>query len=455
MVATTVEMEREPTQVNPQLLSRENESTQAAPSRKALSKSIAHFARPKGSDLLARTARYMDWVDARRESNLWCFSRELESAPRPETTIRNEMGRSAKGINLASQDYLGLSSHPEIKNAAIDALIEFGPHSAGSPCLLGNTPLSLELERSIAELTGMEHVVLFPTGWAAGYGSIGALVRKKDYVVMDELSHNCLQQGAAAATPNVRFHRHLDVAHAREVLQEIRSEDTENGILVVTEGLFSMDSDSPDLRALQASCHEFDATLMVDVAHDLGSIGPGGTGTIGIQNMLGKVDLVMGSFSKTFASNGGFLATKSEAVKQYVKYYGASHTFSNALSPVQANVVLRAIEIIRSPEGERLRADLMRAVHTLRDELAKRGLEPMGEPSAIVPVPVGHEGTTRLASAVMFERNVFGNPVEFPAVPVGAARFRLQVMATHQTEQMEKAAEVVADSIEEARRRLR
>jgi glycine C-acetyltransferase/8-amino-7-oxononanoate synthase len=120
----------------------------------------------------------------------------------------------------------------------------------------------------------------------------------------------------------------------------------------------------------------------------------------------------MGSFSKTFASNGGFLATKSEAVKQYVKYYGASHTFSNALSPVQTNVVLHAIEIIRSPEGDRLRADLMRAVHTLRDELAKRGLEPMGEPSAIVPVPVGHEGTTRLASAVMFEHNVFGNPTQ-------------------------------------------
>lgn len=424
------------------------------PSRKALSKSIAHFARPKGRNLLARTARYMDWVDARRKANLWDFCRELETAPRPVTTIRNEMGQSARGINLASQDYLGLSSHPEIKEAANDALDELGPHSAGSPCLLGNTPLSLKLEKAIAELVGMEHVVLFPTGWAAGYGAIGALVRKNDYVVMDALSHNCLQQGAQAATPNVRFHRHLDVEHAREVLQEIREKDQQNGILVVTEGLFSMDSDSPDIKKLQEVCHQFDAILMVDVAHDLGSLGPGGTGSIGAQGMVGKVDLVMGSFSKTFASNGGFLAMKSEAVKQYVKYYGASHTFSNALSPVQTAVVLKAIEIVRGPEGDLLRSRLMNAVKKLRAELAARGKPCMGEPSAIVPVPVGHEGTTRLASAIMFERNVFGNPVEFPAVPVGAARFRLQVMATHQHQQMVEAAEVTARSIREAQIRL-
>jgi glycine C-acetyltransferase/8-amino-7-oxononanoate synthase len=365
------------------------------------------------------------------------------------------MGQTAKGINLASQDYLGLSSHPDIREAAMEALELLGPYSAGSPCLLGNTPLSLELERALAALVDMQHVVLFPTGWAAGYGAIGALVRKTDYVVMDALSHNCLQQGANAATPNVRLHKHLDVNNAREVLEEIRGQDTRNGILVVTEGLFSMDSDFPDIQELQDLCHEYDATLMVDVAHDLGSLGPGGAGNIGAQNMLGKVDLVMGSFSKTFASNGGFLAMQSEAVKQYVKYYGASHTFSNALSPVQSAIVLRAVEIIRSPEGEWLRQRLMHAVLTLRNQFERRGFQCLGEPSAIVPVPVGNEGATRLASSLMFEKNVFGNPVEFPAVPVGSARFRLQVMATHTPAQMIRAADVTSASIGEANRRIR
>jgi glycine C-acetyltransferase/8-amino-7-oxononanoate synthase len=145
---------------------------------------------------------------------------------------------------------------------------------------------------------------------------------------------------------------------------------------------------------------------------------------------------------------------KSEAVKQYVKYYGASHTFSNALSPVQSKVVLRAIEIVRSAEGERLRSELMRSVCRLRDEFARRGIECLGEPSAIVPVPVGNEGITRLGSALMFDKQVFGNPVEFPAVPVGAARFRLQVMASHEPEQMLRAAEAVTWAIDEAKQRI-
>src|SRR5207244_2190884 len=138
-------------------------------------------------------------------------------------------------------------------------------------------------------------------------GAITGLIRPNDHVIVDNLAHACLQQGAHAATQNVRRHDHLDIAAVHSHLQEIRANDTKNGILVVTEGLFSMDSDTPDLQTLQALCHEYEATLLVDVAHDLGAIGPGGTGFLGIQDMLGKVDLVVGAFSKTFASNGGFL----------------------------------------------------------------------------------------------------------------------------------------------------
>jgi glycine C-acetyltransferase/8-amino-7-oxononanoate synthase len=195
------------------------------------------------------------------------------------------------------------------------------------------------LEEELAETLGTEYVLLFPTGWAAGFGVVTALVRPYDYIVMDELAHACLQQGASAATQNIVRIRHLSTDAAREAICKIRSNDTRNGILVITEGLFSMDADSPDIVSLQTTCREYNATLLVDVAHDFGAMGPGGTGQVGSSGMLGKVDVVMGSFSKTFASNGGFVAVRSRAAKQFIQIYAGPWMFSNALSPIQAAVI--------------------------------------------------------------------------------------------------------------------
>jgi len=187
----------------------------------------------------------------------------------------------------------------------------------------------------------------------------------------------------------------------------------------------------------------------VDVAHDLGATGPGGTGQMGVQGVLGKMDLVMGSFSKTFVSNGGYLASHSPAVKQYVKHFAGSHTFSNGLSPAQAAAVLAAVEIVRSPEGEKLRGELFQAIGCLRDELGKRGIHPLGDPSPIVPVIIGDERLARVAHKLLYERNVAANCVEFPIVESGLARFRLQVMAKHQPEHARFAAQAVADTLAE------
>lgn len=420
----------------------------------ALNKSVAHFARPSGPDLLARTESYLRWKDARIEADLWPYSRSIATAPRAHAVVRNERGEISEGINFGSQDYLSLASHPAVIEAGVRALRDFGPHSASSPLLQGDTSLSLQLEQLLGDLLHMEHVVLFPTGWAAGFGTIIGLVRPDDHILMDRLSHACLQQGAHAATQNVRKHEHLDLAEIEEHLREIRSGDAKNGILVVSEGLFSMDSDSPDLQKLQRLCREYSATLLVDVAHDLGAQGPDGAGQIGLQGMLGQIDLVIGAFSKTFASNGGFLATGSRAVKHFVKAFGGPHIFSNAVSPVQSATVAEALKIVRSTEGARLRADLHRVVLSLRAEFAARGVCCLGEPSAIVPVPIGNEKVGRVASSILFDRGVFANLVEFPAVAVGSSRFRMQCMASHTEDDVRTAARGVMESIEEAHRVL-
>jgi len=416
----------------------------------ALTGSVRDYREPHGPDLLGRVDRFFRWQDLRRQHHLWPYSRSTEDAPGTSCAAREDTGARFAGINFGSQDYLSLSSHPAIKEAAKAAIDEYGAHSAGSPAFLGGTKYSIALERTIADFLGMRHAVLYPTGWAAGFGVIKGLVRPSDHVVIDALAHSCLQEGAAAATRNVHSHRHLDLDSARRHLTRIRAHDSENAILVVTESLFSMDSDTPDIAALQDLCREFRATLMIDVAHDLGSLGDDGRGHLGLQQMLGRVDIVMGSFSKTFASNGGFVACNSPAVREYLKYYSSPQTFSNALAPAQAATVLKAFEIVASSEGRALRTQLMANIRYLRTTLDQAGFEVLGEPSAIVPVLMHAEGLARLVARRLPTLGLVANLVEYPAVAKGSARFRFQVMAKHGRNNIDEAVDRLRIAYHEA-----
>jgi glycine C-acetyltransferase len=416
----------------------------------ALTGSMRDFRDLQGADLMARVGSFYDWQELRRQRRLWPYSKSTRKAPLSVCTAVDDSGVQCTGLNFATQDYLALSSDPELKEVAKAVIDEYGVHSAGSSALAGNTKYSLRLEQTISEFLELDHTVLYPTGWAAGYGVIKGLVRPSDHVVMDGLAHACLQEGAYSATANVHLHGHLNVDSVRRHLRRIREKDATNAILVVTESLFSMDSDTPDLQALQNLCDEYEATLLVDVAHDLGAMGPGGRGFIGEQEMLGKVDIVMGSFSKTFASNGGFVACNSVAVKQYLKFYGCSATFSNALSPVQAATVTKAFEIVQSERGRHLRSVLMNRIHQLRDALTTEGLRYMGNPSPIVPVRVGDEALARLVSRRLPALEVIANLVEYPAVAKGDARLRLQLMPTHSLENVGALASRLRTAIDHA-----
>lgn len=417
----------------------------------ALSRSMLDFARPVGSSLLRRTEGFHRWVEARAHVGMWPYSRSLHGPPGPEARTRDSSGRPIEGVNFASQDYLALGSHPRVHEAAREALDRFGPHSAGSPMGIANTELSLQVEAALAEMLFMPHVVLFPTGWAAGYAAIAGLVRPDDHVLLDKYAHACLQQGAHAATRKIIRFPHLSVGVVADQLRALRRRDARNGVLVVTEGLFSADSDSPNLRAMQEICREYDATLLVDVAHDFGGTGPRGTGQLGAQGILGEVDLVIGSFSKSFVSNGGFVASHSPAVRQYLKMFGSTHMFSNALSPMQSAIVLTAARIIASGEGDRLRATALTAINAVRDGLTRRGVRCLGNPSPIVPAFVGEEQVLRVAHRLLSERHVSAIPFEWPMVPAAGARFRLQVMASHTVEHAQRLVEALSQSIEEAR----
>lgn len=416
----------------------------------ALTGSLRDYRAPSGADLINRANGFFDWQDLRRQHNLWPYAKSTSTAPKTHCAALSDRGDRIVGVNFASQDYLSLASHPAVKAAAVRAIGEYGVHSAGSAALLGNTHNSLKLEREISDFVHGREVVLYPSGWSAGFAAVQGIVRATDHVVMDVLAHSCLQEGARAATQNIHFHGHLNVEGLARRLQRIRANDTENGILVVTESLFSMHSDTPDIAALRAVCDEYNALLLVDCAHDFGCIGDDGLGHLGLQNMIDKVDIIIGSFSKTFASNGGFIAVGTRAIAEYLKYFSATQTFSNALSPVQAATVLTALEIVRSDEGKQRRRQLMDNILYMRAEMAKQGLEALGDPSAIVPVRVGAEGLARMASRELASRGAIANLVEYPAVPQGGARFRVQVMADHTRQDVDELVRHMVAAMREA-----
>jgi glycine C-acetyltransferase len=405
--------------------------------------SVATYLNVSGKNILDRFQSHTDWHDARYEFGLDPYSKGSNGAILTECQAQDRNGKIIHGINMASQDYLSLGSHPSIKEAAKMAVDRYGFHSAGSPALMGNTTPSIALEKKLAEFVGMQECVIFPTGWAAAYGVIRGLIKPDDCVIIDALAHASLVEGARAATKNVYVFPHLSLAGLERRLKRVRAEKPEAGILVVTESLFSMDSDTPDLVAHQELARKYDALLLVDAAHDLGCLGATGRGHLETQGLLGKVDLLMGSFSKTFASNGGFVASNHPALKLALRYGSCPLTFSSAISPVQASVVLESIRIIESNEGKLRRSQMLQNANYLRQTLKNSGFEVMGDPSAIVPAILGDSGRSRFITKHCLEGGALVNLVEYPAVAKNAARVRLQVMSDHTYQQIDRFVDIL------------
>lgn len=213
-----------------------------------------------------------------------------------------------------------------------------------------------------------------------------------------------------------------------------------------------MDSDTPRFKEIVALCKEFEALLFVDVAHDLGAQGRQGRGQLEVQQCLAEVDVLMGSFSKSFAANGGFVATRSRRLFEYLRMYGNSYMFSNAMAPLQAAVVNTCLMLVRSPEGEERRRRVHDVAKALRTTFQERGIFCYGDASPIIPVAIGTESKSRLVFREVQRRGVAAAVIEFPIVPRGLARFRLQAMATHSLEDARVAAHRIADTIDEVDR---
>ncbi len=410
----------------------------------------ADFVDDSQTNLLDRWSAHHGWWEDRSRERVDPYSKYTSTRIAPEITAHDRWGRPFAGVNFASQEYLNLASHPEVLRAARETAEAYGVHSAGSTALMGNTAVAVELEQQLAAFLGVADCTLFSTGWGAGYGIVTTLVTPKDHVIIDVLAHACLQEGSRNATANVHAFPHISTDAVLRRLKRIREQDPAAGILVVTETVFSMDSDVPEIAALQALCRKYNATLVVDMAHDLGCIGPTGRGYLELQGMVGKVDVIMGSFSKTFASNGGFVATNHPALKLALRYNCGPQTFTNAMSPMQAAIVSTCLCIITSGEGARRRERLMSNILYMRQSLEQNGFKLLGQPSAIVPVILGSNALSRLITRFTLEAGGLVNLVEYPAVSKNTCRWRIQVMAEHTTDHIDRFVEIAVNAREKA-----
>ncbi|QBJ96289.1 aminotransferase class I/II-fold pyridoxal phosphate-dependent enzyme [Rhodococcus sp. ABRD24] len=392
----------------------------------------------------------VELLRAIRESDVSPYFRVMESATAPVVRVEG-----ADKIMLGSNNYLGLADHPGLKQGAQQALDRFGCAVTGSRLLNGTLDLHIELEAEIADWHGTDGAIVFTTGYQTNLGTISAIVGKGDVIVVDAAAHASIRDGSALSGATVRKFRHNDVEHLESVL----AEPVEGGgaVLVVVDGLYSMEGDFAPLDAMSQVCERYGAALMVDEAHSLGLFGPKRTGVAELLGVAGTTDIRMASLSKGPSSTGGFIAGSHDLLDT-LRVHARGFLFTTSGVPAAIGGALAAIRIIRSEEGEQLARRAVANATTLRDGLVASGLDigvqsPMPDGTqAASPIVALHVGDDLKAIALwrkLFDRGVFTSAALHPAVPRSGALLRLCVMATHTDAQLRTAIDVISQTVDE------
>ncbi|MFO7322729.1 MAG: aminotransferase class I/II-fold pyridoxal phosphate-dependent enzyme [Chloroflexota bacterium] len=335
-------------------------------------------------------------------------------------------------VMIGSNNYLGLTTDERVRQAAIEAVERYGTSVTGSRFLNGTLELHLELDRRLAKFVGKEAALVFPTGYQTNVGTITALVQKGDYVIIDKDDHASIVDGCMMCRGEMRRFRHNDLDSLDEVLSKLPASA---GKLVVVDGVYSMGGDLAPLPELVAICKKHGARIMVDDAHGIGVTG-GGRGTAAHFGLTDEVDLIMGTFSKSFASIGGFIAGSADVI-HYIQHHARSLIFSAALPAPNAAAVLRALEIIETEPQHVER--LWENANYMRDGLKQLGYDVGGSNTPIIPVILRDDYRTVLAWHALIEEGVYTNPVVPPGVPPNQSLLRTSYMATHQREHLDRA----------------
>jgi 8-amino-7-oxononanoate synthase len=365
-----------------------------------------------------------------KEKGLYPYFRSIESGQDTEVVINGK-----KVLMFGSNSYLGLTNHPKIKEAAKAAIEKYGTGCAGSRFLNGSLDIHLELENRLADYVGKEAAVLFSTGFQVNLGVISCLLDRNDYLLLDEYDHASIIDGSRLAFARTIKYAHNDMQDLRRKLSRLPEDAAK---LIVSDGIFSMEGDLVNLPEMVEIANEFGANIMMDDAHSLGVIGFNGSGTASHFNLTDDVDLIMGTFSKSLASLGGFIAGSAETI-EYIKHRARSLMFSASMPPSAVASVIAALDIIES-EPERI-DKLWDNTEYAKKLLLDAGFDIGHSNSPIIPIYIRDNTKTFMITNILQQNGVFVNPVVSPAVPSDSSLIRFSLMATHSFEQIQTAIE--------------
>ena len=382
-------------------------------------------------DLFAKCAKLTKPKEA-KAAGFYPYFIPLQSEAGPEVIID---GR--RMLMLGSNNYLGLTQHPKVKEAAIRAVEKYGVGCTGSRLMNGTLDLHLELEHRLARFMQKDDAIVFTTGYQTNLGTISALVGRHDTVVIDRSDHASIIDGCRLSHGNVMRYRHNDMADLERALAGI---DQRQGILIAVDGVFSMEGDLAPMPEIVRLKKKYNARLLVDDAHSVGVFGPGGRGVAEHFGLQDEADLVLATFSKSFASIGGFVAGSEDAI-YYIRHSARSFLFSAAIPPASAAAALAALDVI---EGEpELRDQLWANTRFMKKALDELGFNTGMSESPIIPLIVGDDFRVGAFWKALFDAGVFTNAAVSPAVEPDRGLIRTSYMATHKTEHLERALEIL------------
>lgn len=387
--------------------------------------------------LQAKLAKYTAPQQA-KAAGVYPYFRAIESEQEPEVVIN---GR--KVLMFGSNCYSGLVSDPRIKEAAIEATRKYGTGCAGSPFLNGTLDLHKKLERRIAEYIGKEDVMIYSTGFEVNLGVVSCITGREDYIIYDEQDHASIIEGRRLSFSTCLKYKHNDMESLEKQLQKCEPDKVK---LIVTDGVFSMEGDVANLPEIVRLAKKYDAAVMVDEAHGIGVFGQGGRGTCNHFGVTDDVDLIMGTFSKSFASLGGFIACDKE-ITNYLRHHSRSYIFTASITPASTAAALKAIDLmIEEPERQE---NLWKITNFALEGFRNMGCEIGNTSTPIIPLFIRDDFKTYTITRDLFDEGLFVNPVVTPAVAPQDTLIRFSLMGTHTKEQVEFAL----DKIEKVFRR--
>ncbi|WP_042680276.1 glycine C-acetyltransferase [Anaerosalibacter massiliensis] len=342
-----------------------------------------------------------------------------------------------KVINLSSNNYLGFANHPRLKKAAIEAVEKYGAGAGAVRTIVGNMDIHEELEGLLAEFKREEAAFIYQSGFNCNAGTIQAITEKGDLIISDELNHASIIDGSRLSKADKTIYKHSDIDHLEKVLKENR--DKYNNILIITDGVFSMDGDIAKLPEIVELAEKYEAMTYVDDAHGSGVLGESGRGTVDHFNLHGRVDFSIGTLSKAIGVVGGYVAG-SETMYQWLNHRARPVLFSTSLPPAAVGAIMEAIRMLM--ESTEYTDRLWDNAKYFKSKLGKLGFDTGHSETPITPVIIGDEAKTMEFSRKLLENGVFVSGIVFPTVPRGTGRVRCMVTAAHTKEQLDKAVEI-------------